>query len=319
MKQEDRNIIPYALIQSLNCLGNIYEARLFSWILAKAQCVLKYYNKDLGNINIQYALNLARVTLPAKLLLAPGDDNYKNISKSFTLANKTIEYTSSTGNLYRLNIIAFPEYYKKDGKSYVTFVIHNQLWHAILDNFRHGYRIVNLLDILSLTSKYSVILYLLLSQQKEYVVSVQKLRTLLGASSSYNKWNNFQNRIINTAIRDIESHTNCRIHYTTQRAENKKGCPVDSLNFSFEYHPNDGVPDSTRTQAQKLRCNLDEEVQQELTRIYEVPPARYDKFEPLLSALGGKSEQLTYLDKVCASMRKHRVRNKAGYLYKSLR
>ena len=191
MKTTNRSLVPFALIESLKCLDNIYEARLFSWIIAKAQSVLKYYNKELGSINIQFALDMARVTLPAKMLLAPGDDNYKEIPKAFSLANKTVDYVSESGNVYHLNIIAFPEYIKKpNGTSYVTFVIHNQLWHAILDNFKKGYRVVNLLDIFHLTSKYSVILYYLLSQQRQFRVGVDVLRQLLGAPDSRNKRRN---------------------------------------------------------------------------------------------------------------------------------
>ncbi len=319
MKQDNRSLVPYALIESLRCLGNIHEARLFSWILAKAQSVLKYYNKDLGSVNLQFAMNMARVTLPARMLLAPGDDNYKDIPRAFGLANKTINYTAESGNVYHLNIIAFPEYYKDEsGRSWVTFVIHNQLWHAILDNFQKGYRIVNLLDLFHLTSRYSVILYLLLSQQKEYRVTLRELRSLLGAPQSYAKWNNLENRILRSAIKDIHEHTNCKVNYTTERNEGAKGHPVDIIRFTFEYHSNNPIPEH-QAQTMRQKCNLEAIVLQELERVYETKPQDLERLERLLLALGNSSAQLRVLDRVTEQVRAKRIRNKAGYLYASLK
>lgn len=318
MKTDNRSLVPYALIESLRHLDNIYEARLFSWILAKAQSVLKYYNKDLGSVNIQFALNMARVTLPARMLLAPGDDNYKDIPKAFGLANKTVDYVAESGNVYHLNIIAFPEYIKQsNGKSYVTFVIHNQLWHAILDNFERGYRIVNLLDIFHLTSKYSVVLYYLLSQQEEYKVGVSTLRELMGASASYQKWNNFENRIIKSAIKDIHSHTNCRVEYTKQVSEGARGKPVTSLTFHFYSKKNDEDPERQQ-QLQLLKSSLDDNIKDELQRMYNIKPSDVHRFEPMLLQVGDSQQQLHFLDRVVETVRRKRVENKAGYLFRSL-
>lgn len=319
MKQDNRSLVPYALIESLRCLGNIHEARLFSWILAKAQSVLKYYNKNLGSINLQFAMNMARVTLPAKMLLAPGDDNYKDVPKSFGLANKTINYTTDSGSVYKLNIIAFPEYYKdQSGRSWVTFVIHNHLWHALLENFQKGYRIVNLLDLFHLTSRYSVILYLLLSQQKEYRVTLRELRALLGASRSYEKWNNLENRIIRNAIKDIHEHTNCKVNYTTERNERVRGHPVDIICFTFEYHSNNPIPEY-QAQTFRQKCNLESIVLQELERVYEVKPQDLERLERLLLSVGNSTAQLRVLDRVTEQVRAKRIRNKVGYLYTSLK
>ncbi|WP_264802578.1 hypothetical protein, partial [Bacillus sp. CN2] len=84
--------ISYIVLQSLRQLDNIYEVRLFGWVIAKAQAALKRYNKDLSHINMEHALNLVRVTLPARYLLQIGDTNYKNIPKAFTLAQKSVDY-----------------------------------------------------------------------------------------------------------------------------------------------------------------------------------------------------------------------------------
>ena len=319
MKTTNRSLVPFALIESLKCLDNIYEARLFSWIIAKAQSVLKYYNKELGSINIQFALDMARVILPAKMLLAPGDDNYKEIPKAFSLANKTVDYISESGNVYHLNIIAFPEYIKNpNGTSYVTFVIHNQLWHAILDNFKKGYRVVNLLDIFHLTSKYSVILYYLLSQQRQFRVGVDVLRQLMGAPDSYRKWNNFENRILRSSIKDIHEHTNCRVEYTKEINDEMRGKPVTTLTFSFYTQKND--PDAERLEkCEELRSMLSDEVVSELERMFEIKPSEVGRFEAKLLQLGSSGQQLSYLDKVAETARRGGVANKAGYLYTSLK
>ena len=212
------SIIPYAIISSLSSIDNIYEMRLFGWIIAKAQSVLKLYNKDLSDINIEHAMQLTRVTLPARYLLGIGDNNYRNVKKSFTLAKKMIEYERD-GIEKSLNIIAFPEY-KKDGyNSIVTFVIHQELWHALL-NFTKGYRLINLPTYMRLQSTYAVIMYMLVSNQKNPVTyRMDRLKQILGADQrkSYKHNGMFISKVIESAKRELDEKATVTFDYGMDR------------------------------------------------------------------------------------------------------
>lgn len=211
-------IIPYAIINSAAQIDNVFEMRLFGWVLAKAQSVLKLYNRNLSEINLQYALNLVRVTFPARYLLADGDNNYQHISEAFGLAMKKVTYERD-GIEYHLNIIAFPEFVKRGGQKMVTFVIHNELWHALL-NFTQGYRHINLAVYMSLKSTYSMVLYMLVSNQKIPITyKLQTLRQLTGADKhkAYNRAWNFIAKVIIPSKQELDARSPWTFDYTLHK------------------------------------------------------------------------------------------------------
>lgn len=313
-----KSLIPFALIKSLAKIENIFEMRLFGWVLAKAQASLKLANPNLADINLQYALNLVRVTIPARYLLADGDRNYKNITKSFTLASKTIAYEKE-GSIYHLNIIAMPSLLKaQDGRLSVSFVIHNEIWHAILNNFRQGYRLFDLATFLRLKSNYSAILYLLISNQKTCCTfSLDHLRKMLGADSrAYERTSNLIARVIEPARKELSDTAPWTFDYELERGGRGGGYNA------IELRPRANRPAEPSELSEAIareRLRLDQRVSDYLHTKFAMEPREIERLEARVLALGDWSQQIDRLAYIFDASRRHNARNPRAYLYASLR
>lgn len=319
--EDATSIIPYEIISTITQLDNIYEVRLFGWCLAKAQSVLKLYNKDLREINMQHALDVTRVTLPARLLLNPGDKNYGSIEKAFTLAVKTIRYKRED-RTYWLNIIAFPEMRRSEtGRLEVTFLLHREVWHALLD-FSHGHRLFNLPTFIRLTSKYSVIMYLLCSQQDSAPRSygITKLRTILGCQNlkGYDRGNNFVQKVLNPARAELLAKAPYYFDYSLT----KTGSAGRITEVILIPRPNTQwtpTEDAAGEKCGELRMRLDDEVRRYCTDSFGIRLRPLEKLEHLILALGTKERQMQRLAEIKTAISLRRIKNLAGYFTRSIK
>ena len=319
---EPRNVltlIPYTVVRCLSSLENIYETRLFGWVLAKAQSVLKLYNKDLSAINIEHALGVTRVTLPARLILTEDSKNYSVIDKAFSLADKKIDYEKDN-TVYHLSIIAFPELRKDGRKSLITFLLHNQIWHALLD-FTKGYRLFNLDIYMRLKTKYSVVLYLLISHQsgaKTY--TIEALRQFLGCSEqrAYDRGVNFFKRVLDPAREELKEKAPWYFEYTARKDGRQHRycevvlCPVLNKNIVL------ATDTHVLKTAAEMRLRLDPKVADYLAFNFKMTAREAETIEPLLLRLGSLEQQLAYLEGIRHHTLSGRVKNAAGYLVRAL-
>lgn len=318
--QERLALIPYPIITTLSKLTNIYETRLFGWVLAKAQSVLKLYNKDLSAINVQHALDVTRVTIPARLLLGEGDKNYREVVKAFELADKKIEYERED-RLYHLNIIAFPELVKDGRKSLVTFVIHSQIWHALLD-FSKGYRTFSITTFMSLKSRFSVIFYLIITNQRQpKTYLLRTLRQLTGTDKlqAYDRTGNFMMRVVDVAQKELAEKAPWCFDYSLNQSGRSHRITEIVIAPRLNQAYNQPTTGETRHTATVLRIGLEDEVMRYLGDHYGMTPKEVERVEPLLMRLGGKEKQLERLSEVRNYILKRRIRNKGGYLYTALK
>lgn len=313
--------IPYTIIGTLSQLDNTYECRLFGWLLAKAQSTLKLYNKALDEINMQYALNLVRVTFPARYLLSPTDTNYRGIAKAFGLAQKRVIYERD-GTEYYLNIIGFPEFVKRGGQKMVTFVIHNHFWHILLD-FSRGYRLVNLPTYLNLNTTYSVIMYVLISQQTDPIhYGIETLRQLLGCDKnpSYKRGNHFLTRVLEPAKRELDEKAPFTFDYTTTRSGRggafREITIIPHANQSYTTELLNGKLDE---EIARQRLRLEANVSDYLATAYSMTAAEQERVERYVIQLGTMADQLTFLEKVRHAARRKGTRNAKGYLVNALK
>lgn len=321
LMNEPQSIMPWPVVQCLCQLDNIYEVRLFGWVLAKAQSVLKLYNKDLSDINIEHAMRLTRVTIPTRYILSYNDKNYSNVRKAFTLADKKLTWVHDNRELY-LTIIALPEIIKDEGRSRVTFVIHNDLWHALLD-FGKGYRLFSMSSLMSLSSPYSVILYLLVSNQKgPMTLTLAYLKRLLGVEHkrSYDRGNNFFGRIIDPARAELDAKTPYTFEYTAERTG--RGGSYTSMvlvpKLSSRYQKQI-KSDGTVTLVLRLRSRLDDGVIEYLKDSFDLQESSLEAVEKLIPASWTPAQILDHAARIKSNLKARRVKNKAGYYINSLK
>lgn len=315
MKQEEARI-PYFIAHSLSKIDNIFEMRLLSWLFAKAQCVLKIYERDLKFINLQHAVDVVRLTIPANYL-TPGMSDYRKSRLAFSLAEKTIDYEYENVSI-KLNIIAFPTLYKVGQTTYFTCVIHKLFWHAVL-NFTEGWRVVDIASMVKLRSTYSVILYIIVSNQsKPIVYSYAKIRAMLGATAvSYSRTNHFKTRILEPAKKELERYCTTTFDYTLTHGS-KLVEPTLTL------VPKQNVPVEVPTADEKaavnkLKCRLSDDVQFALVEKFGLSDTQLNTIEALLLRIGSKEAQLDFIESVFLQSRFRRVKNSAGYLFAAAR
>lgn len=310
--------VPYLIVQSMCEIDNIFQMRLLAWVLAKAQSVIKLYNKDLSEINLVHAMNLVRVTLPARYLLADGDNNYRNVKRAFSLANKTIpfEYCKT---IYNLNIIAMPELVKDGHNTRITFVIHNLFWKAALE-FSKGYRLVNLPSMLRLKSTYSVILYMLISEHKEPITySLQVLRKLTRADSkAYDRSNNFCRKVLDSAKKELDSVAPWSFEYAT--SVQGKGRTVTHI--TIKPHRVEGFiapkPGEKELDLFAQRLRLDQRVSDYMRNTFDMSVNDIERVEVYLLQLGTWEQQISKLEQIRQYVHTRNVKNVAAYVTTSI-
>lgn len=313
--------IPYLIIHTLSKIENIYEMRLFGYIFAKAQSVLKLYNKDLSQINLQHAMNLTQVTLPARFLLQIGDTNYGHIKSAFKLAEKWVDYEYENYTM-KLNIIAFPRF-KKDGRySYITFVIHNDLWRALLD-FSQGFRLINLPTFMKLRGTYSVIMYILISQQtKTMTYKISTLKRLTGAdkNKAYSRNNNFIQRVVQAAQEELNKLSPYTFEYTLKRSG--RGGVFSDITITPKKNPDfnpDVLKNPRERDLDKQRIRLHPDVVYYLEGNCGLDAKGIEAIEGLILQMGDYDTQIRRIAEYREVALRHGVKNLAGYVVNSIK
>lgn len=310
------SIIPYLIVRTLAKIDNIFEMRLFGCIFAKAQSVLKLYNKDLSQINLQHAMSMVRVTMPARYLLQLGDNNYQHIEKAFDLAQKWVDYEKD-GWKYKLNIIAFPQIQKEGGNKYISFVIHDNLWHALLDMSK-GYRLINLPTYMKLRSTYSVIMYILISQQKYSIdYRTDTLKELLGADrmKAYERTFNFINKCLKPAQKELNEVSPYTFDFKCKRSG--RGGVITTITIipmqNKAYKP-PTEPDPREKVLDKQRIRLHPEVVNYLENVIGMDIKGIEALEGIILQMGDYDQQIRQIAEYKDAARRHGISNLAGYV-----
>lgn len=314
-------IIPYNIIETFGQLENIYEIRLMNWVIAKAQCVLKMCDKNLDQINLQYAFDtsIMRVTLPARYLLDKGSTNYHCISKAFSLADKRITYEKND-IYYHLHIIAFPEF-RKDGKNkLVTFVMHREIWHSLLDYVK-GYRLISLPTIMTLQSTYSVVMYLLCSQQSRPITySITRLRELTNTldKKAYNRNSNFFVKVLDVAKAELDRKAPYSFDYTADRTG--KGGAYHTVTIIPRLNTTPSMErDEQREEAlERQRIRLHPNVAEYLTMNFGFDNRELEQIEGIVTRLGEWEEQIQRIAELKQTVRARRIDNPKPYVIRAL-
>ena len=314
-------LIPYSIIETFGQLDNIYEVRLMNWVIAKAQCVLKLCDKNLDQINLQYALDqsILRVTFPARYLLDKGSTNYHCIVKAFTLADKRITYEKND-IYYHLHIIAFPEFRKSGKNKLITFVMHREIWHALLD-FVKGYRMVSLPTMMTLQSTYAVVMYLLCSQQlRPITYSITRLRELTNTlgKKAYGRNSNFFAKVLDVAKAELDRKAPYSFDYTAERTG--KGGAFHSVTIIPRTNHVSPDDDTQRTDfMERQRVRLHPNVADYLTMNFGFTNDELENIEGIVTRLGDWNEQLLRIAELRTVVRARQIDNPKAYIVGALR
>lgn len=317
---QDKSFIPYTIVETIRQLENIYELRLFGWVLAKSQAVLKLYNKNLSEINIQNALGIYRISFPIRLLLKGAEDkNYKHAWEQVKgMALKKVEFEWNDTD-YLINIIAFPELHKHGRQSFVSFVIHEHFWHA-LHNFSKGYRLISLHTYMQLKTPRAVAMYILVSQQtKPITFHIDKLKRLTGATSEgYKKNSNFLIKILDPAKKELDAIAPWSFDYETHF----EGKTISTITIYPRQVREESADDESELteQLDRQRVRLLPDVIEYIERKFGMTAAEIERIERQLVLLSeSQAGQLDLVSRIWESAMRGKVRNMKGYLVSALK
>lgn len=316
--------VPYTIIETIRQLDNIYQLRLFGWVLAKSQAVLKLYNRDLSDINLQHAIGSLRVTFPLRYLLnGETDKNYTNAyMRVRDMALKCIDFELKD-SIFRLNIIANPYMEKRGRLSFISFIIDEKFWWALSD-FSKGYRLIHLPTFLKLNTTRACCMYILCSQQtKDITYDIEKLKRLMGATSpAYRKNSNFINKYLIPAQQELDAVAPYSFSFQTVT----EGRQITKVVISpravtmGEFTDGDTFDEELLDTLDRQRVRLDPMVAQYIADSFHMDTAAIERIERLVLTLGRTpAEQLVQLGGIKTTALRNGVRNLGGYLTTALR
>ena len=149
------------------------------------------------------------------------------------LMKKQLEIQSSNGGWELIQWVTKSKYEPNEG--IISFQFHPDMVPLLLKLKKH-YKGYPLQQVMQFSSKYSIRLYELLIQwehstHKSLTIEVEELRKKLGVKEGeYKRFDSFDDRVIKTAINEINNKSNIFVTYEKLR----KGRRIHKIKFKFE-------------------------------------------------------------------------------------
>ena len=158
-------------------------------------------------------------------------DAYNRVKETIkSLADKSwwLTFTEKKETLFRW----INEAEIEKGNGIIKLQLSNHLKPYLLE-LKQNFTKYELINVLSLRSKYSIRLYELLKSylwQGGWKVSVKEIRELLETEGKYKEFKDFRKRVLNPAIEEINGYTDLQIEMTTL----KSGKTISHLHFKID-------------------------------------------------------------------------------------
>ena len=158
-------------------------------------------------------------------------DAYNRVKETIkSLADKSwwLTFTEKKETLFRW----INEAEIEKGNGTIKLQLSNHLKPYLLE-LKKNFTKYELINILSLRSKYSIRLYELLKSylwQGGWQVSVKEIRELLETEGKYKEFKDFRKRVLNPAIEEINGYTDLQIEISTL----KRGKSISHLHFKID-------------------------------------------------------------------------------------
>lgn len=194
--------VSYNVGKLLAQVDDIYQMRILTWIFVKAQYSTVKADKNLKEINLQFALEVGQLEIPLSLITTDASHARAHVRRAFDLQNKVF-YADFKGAPIEIRAIAFPTTIKINGRWFIRLYIHRSLWLELLD-FTRGWRKLNIVSLLKIRRPTTMVLYFLISKQTSpQKYNTAMLRNMLHLGPGYEKRSNLIARVLDPAQMEL--------------------------------------------------------------------------------------------------------------------
>lgn len=227
MKVTNKEVIQSYLLTAARYDFSVYEKRILYRLIELCQAALEgqKLNSDF-QINRLLFDDMREIVMPVGAFLKDEkDENYTLAKKALlSLNDKIMEYEDAA--IWKpIRLIELP---KLDKKGYVKFVLHNEIYEALLD-FSKGYRKYELKTAMSFDTIYAMRFYELLSGKKEAITyRIDALKIMFQLENKYKLNTDFLKYVIDVSKAELDLKAPYSFTYTKQ----KEGKKVVALTFT---------------------------------------------------------------------------------------
>lgn len=305
--------VSYNVGKLLAQVDDIYQLRMITWLLCKAQQSTCKVDKNLKEINLQFSLEIGQIEVPLSLITTDTSHARAHVRRAFQLQDKVF-YADFKGAPVEIRAIAFPSTAKVNGKWCIRYYIHRSLWLALLD-FSKGWRKLDIVSLLKIRRPTTMVLYFLISRQSSpQIYNSATLRNILHLGPGYEKRSNFIARVLRPAQEELAL---CDTTFDFTFSTLSRTSHDDYITLT----PRALTPERSEEVSQaadNLQHDLPAEVADYLNEKFNATPHDLAILTPLLSHHRTPYEAIDHIARIHTAALRARASNKMGYLITAL-
>lgn len=295
-------------------VDDIYQMRVLSWIFVKAQQATGKADKNLKEINLQFALEVGQLEIPLSLITTDSSHARAHVRRAFLLQDKIFS-ADYKGIPTEVRAIAFPSLVKIAGKWFIRLYIHRSLWLELLD-FTKGWRKLNIVSLLKIRRPTTMVLYFLIARQTSpQIYNTATLRNMLHLGKGYEKRSNLIARVLKPAQQEL-AHCDTTFDYTfttISRTNHDDFITITPITLTPERS------EEVSQAADNMQHDLPAEVADYLADKFNATPRDLATLTPLLARHRSPYQAIDQIARIRTAALRARASNPMGYLIAALR
>lgn len=305
--------VSYNVGKLLAQVDDIYQMRMITWILCKAQQSTGKVDKNLKEINLQFTLEIGQIDVPLSLITTDTSHARAHVRRAFQLQDKVF-HSDFKGAPVEIRAIAFPAAAKVNGQWRIRYYIHRSLWLALLD-FSKGWRKLSIASLLKIRRPATMVIYFLIARQSSpQIYNTATLRNILHLGKGYEKRANLIARVLKPAQQELAQ---CDTTFDYAFSTLSRTSHDDYITLTPRALTAERSEDVSQA-ADNLQHDLPAEVADYLTEKYNATPRDLATLTPLLAHHRTPYEAIDHIARIHTAALRAGASNRMGYLIAAL-
>jgi plasmid replication initiation protein len=221
MKVNNKDVIQSYIVTAAKYDFCVYEKRILYRLVEMCQADIEGQKLNANfRINPLVYEDMKEIEMPISAFMKDEkDENYSRAKKALMALNeKRMEYEDE--NEWKpIRLIELP---KLDKRGMVKFVLHKEIYQAILD-FSHGFRKYELATAMSFDSVYTMRFYELLSgKNKPITYTIEDLKIMFGVHEKYKLVGDFLRYVVGRAKKELDEKAPFSFEFKQEKVKGSK-------------------------------------------------------------------------------------------------